>query len=90
MNIFKKAFLCLITVMLIASLTCCNKNDGEQETDSEVIESQDNGSGDVSDNSGSVDSTENGGGDNTDETAKPEDIKLGDENKEWETYYPIN
>ena len=97
MNYLKKVFLCLLTLFIVVSLVGCDtfmKKNEEDKTDSssevQTTEKRPAENEDFSDvivTETPSDSTEPPQGDDTVTTES--DIQLGDENKEWESFYPI-
>ena len=93
MNFLKRAFLCIMAVIVLAALVSCRDNDTEEPTDTQSQESvttsaTDNSDGDYEpveddDDDDSEDTKPSGGA-----TAADTGIRLGDDNKNWGSYNP--
>lgn len=90
MNIFKRAFLCVIAVLILALLVSCgNKSEGDANTESVATDSQQS-SDDANDTSDTQTTDGEGDSQQTPQTTPDTDIRLGSDDKDWGAYNPID
>lgn len=98
MNIFKRAFLCVIAVLILALLVSCgNKSEGDANTESiSTTESQQssvdgtNSTVDTDDTSDTQLPDDESESQESEDTTPDTDIRLGDDEKDWGSYNPID